>query len=99
MAGRQEIITKADADMEIEERKALGLEQRLNERHQLRMEWYRGRIIRQFASFMFGSIVFGAVTYVAVNYDWWIAVTAAFCGGVFIAMASIINITAQPPED
>lgn len=99
MAGKQEVLTKADADMAVEERKALGLENRTNERHQLRMSWYRQRAASQVASAIVASMAFAAVTFVAVQYGWWIAVIAAGTAGACIAMQAIISATAQPPEE
>lgn len=96
---KQEIITKADADVEVGERKALGLENRLNERHQLRMQWYRARPIRQAVGLASSAIVFVSVTYVAVNYGWFIAAVAAVCGGSLLVTQAIINAASQPPED
>lgn len=99
MTNRQEVITKEDAERGIEERKSVGLENRLNERHQLRMDWYRNRMVRQAAALAFSALVFSAVTYVAATYGWLIATLAAVCAGVLIVIQAIINGTSQPPED
>jgi hypothetical protein len=99
MAARQEVITKEVADNEIEMRKALGLEERMNERHALRMQWYRGRWLRQACNALAAAAAFAAVVYVISHYDWWTGVTAAVCAGAVIILMNIFNATAQPPED
>jgi len=95
----QEVITPADAERAISERKALGIEKRVEERHEMRMAWYRRYASRQLLCIAVAILAFVGVTIVSHYFDWWTAVTAAVFAGGALTIMNLFNVGAQPPEE
>lgn len=96
---KQELLTPDAIKAEAETKKMLGLEQRAQERHRVRMQWYRGRFGRQIVTAAMSSLMFAAVSYVAVTYGWWEATVAGAFAIVVMVANYISGATAEPPEE
>lgn len=96
----QQVITKADADKHVEETRALGLERRIDERHTLRMQWYRGFVGRQVFYVAVSFAVFVSII-VAVNFvqDLQVVALASVAAGAVLVAINLFGVGAQPPEE